>query len=196
MSILFNAAIFLITLVLTVGFFRKDGSWNAENGKKAFRFFTVQSNVLCAVSALLICVFPDAHAVWLLKYAGTAAVCVTMLTVLFYLGPVYSYKKLLSGTDLFMHLITPLLALVSCCVWEKRGLAFWEALWGLAPVLLYGALYMYRVVFCPKDKPETPEKAWDDFYGFNQTGKYYLSAAAMVAGAFLICMGLMALQNM
>ncbi|MBQ6960459.1 MAG: hypothetical protein IJP78_05735 [Clostridia bacterium] len=193
MSLMFNLAIFLITLVLTVRFFRKDGAWNAERGKKAFRFFTVQSNVLCAVSALLMCLFPDVHAVWLVKYAGTAAVCVTMLTVLFYLGPVYGYKKLLSGSDLFMHLITPLLALVSFAVFEKRGLSFSEALWGLAPVILYGALYMYRVVFCPKN---TPEKAWEDFYGFNQSGKYYLSAAAMVAGTFLICLGLMALQNL
>lgn len=190
MSIAINLAIFLITAAIMLRVFRKDGRWSPENGKAAFRFFTVQSNVFCALSALLMCIFPASRAVWLVKYAGTAAVSVTMLTVLFYLGPVYSYKKLLSGTDLFMHLITPLLALVSFCVWEKRGLAFWEALWGLAPVVLYGALYMYRVVFCRSDK------AWEDFYGFNQTGKYYLSAAAMVVGAFLICMGLMALQNM
>ena len=187
MSIAFNLAIFLITSALTARFFRKDGVWRVQNGKKAFRFFTVQSNVLCAVSALLLCLFPHSRAMWLVKYAGTAAVSVTMLTVLFYLGPLYGYKKLLSGNDLFMHLITPLLALVSFCVWEKRGLAFFESLWGLVPVILYGVLYMYRVVF---------DKAWDDFYGFNQTGKFYLSAAAMVAGTFLICMGLMALQNL
>ncbi len=193
MSIAFDLAIFFITLVLTVRFFRKDGAWNAEKGKIAFRFFTVQSNVLCALSALLLCLFPGSRAVWLLKYAGTAAVSVTMLTVLFYLGPLFGYKKLLSGGDLFMHLITPLLALVSFCAFEKRGLAFSEALWGLAPVILYGALYMYRVVFCPR---VAPEKAWDDFYGFNNTGKYYLSAAVMAAGTFLICLGLMALQNL
>ncbi|MBR0220004.1 MAG: hypothetical protein IJQ33_12455 [Clostridia bacterium] len=193
MSIAFNLAIFLITATLMLRIFRKGGAWNIENGKTAFRFFTVQSNVLCAVSALLLCLFPHSRAMWLVKYAGTAAVSVTMLTVLFYLGPLYGYKKLLSGNDLFMHLITPLLALVSFCVWEKRGLAFFESLWGLVPVILYGVLYMYRVVFCPKG---APEKAWDDFYGFNQTGKYYLSAALMLAGTFLICMGLMALQNM
>ena len=190
MSIAFNLAIFLITAALMLRIFRKGGAWNIENGKTAFRFFTVQSNVLCAVSALLMCFFPGVRAVWLLKYAGTAAVCVTMLTVLIYLGPVYGYKKLLSGTDLFMHLITPLLALVSFAVFEKQGLSFAEALWGLVPVILYGALYMYKAVFAPKDK------AWEDFYGFNRTGKYYLSAAAMVAGTFLICLGLMALQNL
>nr|AHF24322.1 hypothetical protein [uncultured bacterium Contig17] len=190
MSLAFNLAIFLITAAIMPRVFRKDGAWSLENSKTAFRFFTVQSNVFCAVSALLMCLFPHSRAAWLIKYAGTAAVIVTMLTVLFHLGPLYGYKKLLSGSDLFMHLITPILALVSFCVFEKRGLAFWESLWGLAPVALYGALYMYRVVFAPKDK------AWDDFYGFNQTGKFYIAAEMMLAGTFLICMGLMGLQNM
>ncbi len=189
MSILLNCLIFSITFVLTVFFFRKDGKWNATKGKRAFRFFTVQSNVLCALSALFLCFFPNSHWVWLLKYIGTAAVCVTMLTVLFYLGPKAGYRKLLSGSDLFMHLITPLLALVSFSVFEKRGMGFSEALWGLLPVVLYGSLYLYRIVIAP------PEKAWEDFYGFNQDGRYYLSMAAMFIGTFLICMGLMALQN-
>ena len=190
MSILLNCLIFSITLVLTVRLFRKDGKWDAARGIKAFRFFTLQSNVLCAFSALLLCFFPNQHWIWLLKYVGTAAVTVTMLTVLFYLGPMAGYKKLLSGSDLFMHLITPLLALFSFCVFEKRGMGFSEALWGLLPVVLYGSLYLYKTITAP------PEKAWEDFYGFNQGGRYYLSMAAMFIGDFLICMGLMALQNL
>jgi hypothetical protein len=190
MSMLLNGLIFFITFVLTVLFFRKDGKWNAERGIKAFRFFTVQSNVFCAVSALLLCIFPSPRWVWLLKYAGTAAVCVTMLTVLFYLGPMAGYKKMLSGPDLFMHLITPLLALVSFTVFEKRGMSFSEALLGLLPVVLYGSLYLYRIIIAPKDK------AWEDFYGFNQGGRYYLSMAAMFIGTFLLCMGLMALHSL
>ncbi len=190
MSILLNCLIFSITLALTVLFFRKDGKWNAARGKKAFRFFTVQSNVLCAFSALLLCLFPNARWIWLLKYVGTAAVCVTMLTVLFYLGPMAGYQKLLSGSDLFMHLITPLLALVSFTVYEKRGMGFSEAMCGLLPVVLYGSLYLYRIIIAP------PEKAWEDFYRFNQGGRYHLSMAAMLIGTFLICMGLMTLQNL
>ena len=190
MSILFNCLIFFITLTLTVGFFRKDGKWDAARGKKAFRFFTVQSNVLCAFSALFLCLFPNVRWVWLLKYTGTAAVCVTMLTVLLYLGPMAGYKKLLSGPDLFMHLITPLLALISFTVFEKRGMSFSESLWGLVPVVLYGSLYLYKIIIAP------PDKAWEDFYGFNQGGKYLLSMTAMFFGTFLICMGLMALQNL
>ena len=47
-----NLVIFLITLVIVVRFFRKEGKWAPERGRFAFRFFTTQSNVLCACAAL------------------------------------------------------------------------------------------------------------------------------------------------
>ena len=192
-SIVINIAIFIITLVLLVRFLRKDGRWDRERAKKTFRFFTCQSNVLCAFAALLTAVSQLAGGipewVWILKYIGTSAVSVTMMTVLLFLGPAYSYKELLKGPDFFMHLLTPLLALLSFCVFEKRGMRFSLALVGLLPVVLYGPLYLYKILYAPEGK------RWDDFYGFNKTGKWPAAFAAMLAGTFLICMGIMALQN-
>ena len=86
-------------------------------------------------------------------------------------------------------LITPLLALVSFCVFEKRGMTFCQSLWGMLPVVLYGPVYLYKILFA------LPEKRWDDFYGFNKQGKWPIAFAGMVLGTFLICMGIMALQN-
>ena len=184
-----NAAIFLLTLVIVVRFFRKDGTWSAQQGKIAFRYFTVQSNVLCAVGALCLLLAPGARWAWMLKYVGTAAVSVTMLTVLFFLGPTIGYGKLLQGADFFLHLVLPLLALVSFCVFERRALSFPTALLGLLPVALYSALYINRVLCAPSDR------RWEDFYGFNRGGKWPLSLAAMLAGTLLICLALTALQN-
>ena len=192
-----NTLIALLTLLIVVSFFRKDGQWVPERGKFALRFFTTLSNILCAAACLLTALAMNAGGVpewiWTLKYIGTAAVTVTMLTVLLFLAPSFgkgALKVLLSGTDLFMHLITPLLALVSFCVFERQGMTFCESLWGLLPVLLYGPLYLYKILFAP------PEKRWDDFYGFNKQGKWPVAFAAMVAGTFAICMGIMALQNL
>lgn len=192
-----NTLIALLTLLIVVSFFRKDGQWVPERGKLALRFFTTLSNILCAAACLLTALAMNAGGVpewiWTLKYIGTAAVTVTMLTVLLFLAPSFgkgALKVLLSGTDLFMHLITPLLALVSFCVFERRGMTFCQSLWGLLPVLLYGPLYLYKILFAP------PEKRWDDFYGFNKQGKWPVAFAAMVAGTFAICMGIMALQNL
>ena len=191
-----NILIALITLIIVVSFFRKEGQWVPERGKFALRFFTTLSNILCAAACLLTALAINAGGIpewiWMLKYIGTAAVTVTMLTVLFFLAPSFgkgALKVLLSGTDLFMHLITPLLALVSFCVFEKRGMTFCQSLWGMLPVVLYGPVYLYKILFA------LPEKRWDDFYGFNKQGKWPVAFAGMVLGTFLICMGLMALQN-
>ena len=191
-----NILIALITLIIVVSFFRKDGQWVPERGKFALRFFTTLSNLLCAAACLLTALAINAGGIpewiWMLKYIGTAAVTVTMLTVLFFLAPSFgkgALKVLLSGTDLFMHLITPLLALVSFCVFEKRGMTFCQSLWGMLPVVLYGPVYLYKILFA------LPEKRWDDFYGFNKQGKWPVAFAGMVLGTFLICMGIMALQN-
>ena len=191
-----NILIALITLIIVVSFFRKEGQWVPERGKFALRFFTTLSNMLCAAACLLTALAINAGGIpewiWMLKYIGTAAVTVTMLTVLFFLAPSFgkgALKVLLSGTDLFMHLITPLLALVSFCVFEKRGMTFCQSLWGMLPVVLYGPVYLYKILFA------LPEKRWDDFYGFNKQGKWPIAFAGMVLGTFLICIGIMALQN-
>ena len=191
-----NTLIALLTLLIVVSFFRKDGQWVPERGKFALRFFTTLSNMLCAAACLMTALAINAGGIpewiWMLKYIGTAAVTVTMLTVLFFLAPSFgkgALKVLLSGTDLFMHLITPLLALVSFCVFEKRGMTFCQSLWGMLPVVLYGPVYLYKILFA------LPENRWDDFYGFNKQGKWPVAFAGMVLGTFLICMGLMALQN-
>lgn len=190
MDIFLNALIFVLTLTLTVRFFHKDGTWHISNGTAAFRFFTVLSNELCAAAALLMCLTPSEPWVWTFKYIGTAAVTVTMLTVFLFLGPNLGYKKMLTGPDLYMHLVTPLLALISFCVLERRGLSLPVALLGLLPTALYGVLYAYKILAAP------PEKAWKDFYGFNRGGKWGISLACMLLGTLLICLGLMGLQSL
>lgn len=189
LSFLCNLFIFIVTAFFTFGFFRKDGAWDLARGKNAFRYFTVQSNVLCAFSALFMCVFPEQYGIWLLKYVGTAAVTVTLATVFLFLGPTMGYKNLLKGSDFFMHLATPLVAIASFCFPEKRGMTFQEAMLGTLPVILYGAYYAYKILKAP------PEKAWEDFYGFNRGGKWPIAMAAMFVGTVAVCILLMVLQN-
>ena len=189
MDILLNAVIFVLTLILVALFFKKNGEWHLSNGTRAFRFFTVQSNILCAAAALLMCMAPSLPWVWTLKYTGTVSVTVTMLTVFLFLGPTLGYKKMFTGTELYMHLVTPLLAIVSFFCFEKRPMSFVTALSGLLPVALYSVLYLYKVIYAPEDR------RWDDFYGFNRGGKWPISLMAMLAGSFALCMTFMLLKN-
>ena len=185
-SIIINAGIFLTMLVILILIFRKDGTWQVEKGLKAFRFFTVLSNAFCAVAALMVAVSQIrgevSPAVLLMKYLGTVSVTVTLLTVFLFLGPsMGGYRELLSGENLYMHLIGPLLAILSYCLLEKRQMSFSTALTGLAPVVLYGAMYLYRVVYAPEDR------RWEDFYGFNKGGRWPIAYGAMVAGTAILC---------
>ena len=156
------------------------------------RFFTALSNLLCAAAALILALCrlcggaPQAALV--LKYVGTASVTVTLLTVLAFLGPTIGYKRLLTGPDFWLHLFCPVLALVSYFAWDRPALSFAAAvLLAVLPVALYGAMYVYRVLFAPE------ERRWKDFYGFNRGGRWRLSLALMLAGSAVIGAALWAL---
>lgn len=197
-DLILNLVIAFVTPFFLIRFHLREGRKEPGKTREAMRFYTCQSNLLCSVAALLYALAslagPAPDWAWIVKYIGTAAVTVTMLTVFLYLAPAIGkdwYDVLLKRpSDLFMHLLTPVMALVSFCVLEKRGLTFPRSLFGLLPVALYGPLYLYKTVFAPE------AKRWKDFYGFNRNGKWPLSFAGMLLGTFLICMGLMALQNL
>ncbi len=192
-DLLLNLVIFVLTAVLVFRMFRTDGAWNPARGFRSLRFFTTLSNLFCAVAALLLCLFPDSRLVWMLKYTGTAAVTVTLMTVFVFLAPALGkggLARLLNGSALFMHLLTPLAALATFCLLERRGMTPAQALWGMVPVLIYGTVYLYKVIFAPENR------RWEDFYGFNRSGKWPLSYALLAAGSLLICFGLMTVQNL
>ena len=60
----------------------------------------------------------------------------------------------------------------------------------MLPVVLYGLLYLYKIIYAPADR------RWEDFYGFNKGGKWPAAFITMMAGAFAVCMELTALQNL
>ena len=156
------------------------------------RYFTIDSNILAALSALVMLFAravkgtPSSFAT-VFKYVGTAAVTVTLITVLVFLGPVAGYRNLLSGNNFYMHLIGPLLCIVSFC-WLDKGPKIQRSHIGssVLPVIIYGLVYFIMVIVA---------KSWPDFYGFNRGGKWYISMAVMFAGALLISIVLKALHN-
>ena len=186
LPILIDLAIFLLTALAFLDCFRvPEGGWSAARGLAALRFFTVLSNLFSGFTSLLMAfaLFGQVPRwLWLLKYVSTHTVTVTLLTVLFFLGPTMGYRVLLSGRDLYLHLIGPLMAIVSFCFLEKKGMPPGTALLGMLPVVLYGSVYLYKVVLSPQDK------RWEDFYGFNKDGKWPIALAAMLAGTLIVCL--------
>ena len=179
-SAVINEAIVFFTVLAMIALVRRTPR---EKLPENFRYFTVLSNLFCALTALilLVCELCGAMPPWAaaLKYMGTAAVTVTLVTVFVYLLPAAgSLKGLLdSWPELIMHLITPLLAILSFLFFENEGLSAWIIPLGVLPVLLYGLLYFNRVVVA---------RTWEDMYGFNRSGKWRQSFAFMLLGTVVI----------
>ena len=180
----------LIFLGIAVGYlacFKTEDGWSLKAGIDSLRFFTLISNLFCAFAALAMAIAfgkgTIPYWVWLCKFIGTAAVTVTLFTVLAFIGPMMGYESQLFGNGLILHLVAPLLSIASFCFSERfYPLSAGLATVGVLPVFLYGLFYMYKVIFCKTDK------RWDDFYGYNKHGLWPLSFAAMMLGSVACCL--------
>ena len=199
-SLILNALVVVLIFCSTVAFFRVGGQGNMkEGGKKALIYFTVDSNLLCALACLGLCVWYAAALSrggealvprWLdlFKFAGSVAVGVTFVTTLCYLLPVtkFDFKLLYAGWNFCLHALCPLAAMASWA-FAERGLPLpfpWTLL-GLLPTALYALLYLWKVIV---------KKTWKDFYHFNVGGLWYVTLLVMLLLSLAIGAGLWALR--
>ena len=158
--------------------------------REAFLYFTTDSNILAALACLLTAVFriralrrPGAViplSARVLHFAGTVAVTVTFLTVLVFLGPTYGFGGMYAGANLPLHLLVPLLCLLSTLCGDDTALPRPSlSLYGAIPVVLYGAIYAAFVL--PGRMP--------DLYGFNAGGRWYITMPAFFIGAVVLSLG-------
>lgn len=189
-SFCINILIFLITTGIVVSYFLgNDGEYHIDPLDR-FNLFTTDSNIVCAAASLVIAIFDVKlitgqckvipFTVQIIKYIGTVSVFVTFIVVLTFLGPKLGYiNTLFMGTSVYMHLLGPLLAILSFCVLDQgRPL---KKIWifpGAATVFVYGVYYLIRYVF-----NEPADSNYYDFYGFNIGGFWYISFIVMNAAA-------------
>lgn len=191
LSVAANTIVFVVTIGIVVGYFTNKNEEGHAVGTRSLRYYTTLSNVFSALvcGAFLfvelknctLCGVPFPHWLIVLKYISTATVTCTMLTVLFFLGPTQGYGVMLGGTSLFTHLIGPLLAILSFMLLEDfDSISIKEAALGLIPTIIYSAVYLSQVIiFQEKDREGKVIKGWEDFYGFNRGGRWYVSLVVM-----------------
>lgn len=200
-SIVINLIIFVATLGVVLSYFLWDYGLDGVSGAEHFMYFTTDSNILCALSALVLAIYeilvlrgkaekiPNFAIIF--KFVGTVAVMLTFLTVVCFLGPIYTYGFVFHDTALYMHLIGPLLAFISFCMLETTyKIPFKTSLIGLIPTITYGAVYLTEVILVGADNG-----GWEDFYQFNIGGYWYISVLAMTFATFLICVVTRLLHN-
>ena len=165
-----NILIFAFTIVgLVIMFTPKgnDGSLLSSSGLENLKYFTVLSNILCGVVAGIFLLQKGRCPSWLmtLKLAAAAAVMVTFLVVACFFGPIYGYRALYLGSNLWFHLIIPLLGMIEFCLLDGE-LPFRKTFLAGAPAFVYGCVYLGNILI--NGKGEWPHT--NDWYGFLNWG--------------------------
>lgn len=180
-----------------VGFFTTGGEGNMQVvGWRAFRYFTVDSNVLAALGGLA-CI-PSlvrtlytgrdglSHGILIFAYVGTVAVTLTFLVVAVFLGPIYGYGAMFAGYNFWLHGANPILCILALMVLLRGPIRPREILWCLVPVFIYGVLYLVMTVILGPDAG-----GWPDFYAFNMGGRWYVTYLVIAA----VTLGIAALER-
>ena len=159
------------------------------------KYYTVESNFFMGAIALvyipfdifIMLRFKNGEPHWLktLGLLGTVGVTITMLTVIFFLGPTMGYGSMYSSYNLYMHLITPFVAVIRFLLFssEQTRLKIYDVFIGMASLAAYGIFYLINVI--SHNGYGTVKYDW---YGFGNGGPFIgiLSYIIMLAVAFLI----------
>lgn len=159
-------------------------------GIRTFCMFTVNSNILAAVSSFTIIPYaidglrkkeytlPDWVVVFMMT--GTTSVALTFLISLFVLSPVKGFALIFSGSRFFLHGVCPILNILAFCVFvTSHKITAKQSLFSLIPVGIYAAVYFVMVVLIPKELG-----GWDDFYGFATKMPLWISATLILPLTF------------
>ena len=215
LSILFNSLIVLLALfvcfMIITGFKIDNGVeprvMLASTGFGAFKFFTVDSNLFLTIVACIFIVY-DCKLLagkiktipkWLmiLKYVATVSVGVTFFTVFLYLGWVAEggMISLLRNSNLFLHLIMPVLAFITFLFFDDIKLESKHIIYGLIPLFVYSIYYGINGLAHMKNGIIPLEF---DIYGFLQDGllKAVIVLVVVFIGNYIISYGLYKIKLM
>lgn len=123
-------------------------------------YYTIDSNIFLLISSILYLVYRNKlpRIVQLFKYSSTLSVLITFLVVVFVLLPMYNFNfnfLLWDGPNLYVHVLCPIIALISFVFFEKNDLenTFKNNLRAVYFTIIYGiiliALNIEKIVVGP-----------------------------------------------
>ena len=138
-------------------------------GLENLKYFTVLSNEFCGIVAVIWLVFCYLRKSFpiLLKLMAAAAVGLTFLIIAAFLAPMYPKLNLYQGSNLYFHLIVPLVAMIEfVLIRTDEKIPFKYTFISATLSLLYGFLYFINIQINGIGKwPDT-----NDWYGFLNWG--------------------------
>ena len=153
-----------------------------------FKFFTVDSNIFMGLISLLFAIKEIKNEeitknMYRLKLMSTTAVTLTFIIVFTYLGPISKdgIKSMLQNSNLFFHLIIPVLSIINLTLFEKTDkLKRKDTLYGIIPTVIYALFYLTNILIHVENGKVSPIYDW---YWFVQGG---LKTAIIVAPTIIL----------
>ena len=188
--VIFIFVLFGVVSMLTGFYFMGEEKLLTATRLGAFKFFTVDSNVFMGIISLIFSVYEYKlinkkieipKILYILKLMSTLGVTITFLITLLYLAPFYEngFLVLYKNSNLFFHLIVPLLSLITFVFFEKSDkIEFRETFYGLIPFILYSIFYVLNILLNEKTIKY-------DFYNFTNNGKNSIVVALIVIMIFV-----------
>ena len=206
-SLAINIMIVIFTVIACIimftGFKFMDGEHILESTKIGmFRFFTVDSNIFMGIVALIFAIKEIkflkgktdeiSTRIYSLKLMATVSVGLTFFTVFGYLGPIAEggIFSLLKNSNLFLHLIIPVLSMVNFSIFEKTNkLKFKYSFLGVIPTMVYSIFYLTNVLAHIENGKVSPIYDW---YWFVQGGiwQVYIVFPFMLIFTYIISVAL------
>ena len=186
MSLYINIIITILTIIATIimitGFKFMTGVEPVLESTKigVFKFFTVDSNLFAGIISFIFILNEISiikgekkeisDKLYILKLMATTAVSLTFIVVFVYLGNIAENGliSLLLNSNLFFHLIIPLLNIIDFIFFIKKdNITYKYAFYGLIPTLLYTVFYTTNVIIHIENGRVSPKYDW---YWFVQNG--------------------------
>jgi len=194
MSLYINIMITILTIIATIimitGFKFMTGVEPVLESTKigVFKSFTVDSNLFAGIISFIFILNEISiikgekkeisDKLYILKLMATTAVSLTFIVVFVYLGNIAENGliSLLLNSNLFFHLIIPLLNIIDFIFFIKKdNITYKYAFYGLIPTLLYAVFYTTNVIIHIENGRVSPKYDW---YWFVQNGLWTMVIVA------------------
>lgn len=149
LNLFFNFLIVVLVLISIYAMITTSDGFIKGSKLHALKYFTVQSNIFMGISALISLIYllfkKDKYPTWIviLKLMSTTCLTLTFLTVLGYLAPLMGIDMVFLGANLYMHLIIPVVSIISFIFIEpKVELKFKWNFFSAIPSGTYGIVYI------------------------------------------------------
>ena len=214
-SIILNGLIFVLVafattcMILGLNFFSRSDAVRAFTASNltAFKYFTVDSNVLAGITALIYFIIElkgkelsERAATFLhcLRLASATGLALTMLVTAFFLIPQFGkdWYILYIDNNFFFHLTIPLLCIITYIFFEPGAatLTLKQSVTGIIPMILYAIFYTINIITHLNNGHPLKDYDWYGFLG-GKLSNALISIPAMLLITWCISLGLWGLNR-